>query len=565
MLKRLFAFLIFLALAAPASASTSSEGCPAQTPTSVPTTLRLAALYPNPNTGEREWIELTNTGSTSLDLSNYTLEDSTAKPWTPSGTVEAGEPIQVSGFSFQLNNSNETVTLKTAAGTQIDTWAYSTSTKGGILYRDAESTASESSESGTETETQETTPAATPSLYPVFSEALPNPEGSDSTEEWIEVYNPYSESLNLSGLTLDDAEGGSSPHALSGTLEAESYLLLSVQETHLNLNNTDDHIRLLGVNGEILWDISYSGPKEDSSLIAYGSSSAWSTVATPGEENASASTAESEEETEESDASSAYQNGDLSESVTVTEVFPNPEGPDNEEEWMELTNGGESAVNLGNWTLADASGKTYTFPDDTVIQGGETLVLYRTVSGISLNNSNESVTLADFTGEVMSEVSFESSEEDESYAEIQIEEVESLQAALSGLGNPAHTIWQWVTPSPGSQNPIWKQIKGTVSEFNEDLLTLFDGVSSWTFKVSPQSTDELLYQTGNTLLVQATLKNDLYEVMHAELLEAAQTQGSSTSFPWSIALSLTGLSGWGIYEIYKRRKSILNFTPQALQ
>ena len=564
MLKKIFAFLILLTLCVP-TATAASDGCPAPNTTAIPTTLRITALYPSPNTGEMEWIELTNTGNSTLDLANYTLEDSTAKPWTASGTVEAGEPIELSGFSFQLNNSNETVTLKTSAGTPVDTWTYASSSKGVILYRDADEEIEESTESSNSTETSQT-PTSTPSKYPSFSEAMPNPEGSDSTEEWVELYNPYTETLTLNGLYLDDAEGGSSPHALSGTLEPESYLLLGVQETRINLNNTTDHVRLLGVSSEVVWDFPYSDPDEGNSLIAYGGSTTWTSKPTPGEENVQESSDQETSEDESGESSeSSYQNGDLSEDVTVTEVFPNPEGPDNEEEWIELTNGGDTAVNLGNWTLADASGKTYTFPDSTIIAGGETLVLYRTTSSISLNNSNESVTLADPTGEVMSEVAFESSTEDESYAEIQIEEVRSLQASTAALGSPVSTIWQWVTPSPGLQNPIWKQIKGSVTEFDGSLLTLFDGLSSWTFKVTRNATDELLYEIGNTLLVQATLKDELYEVMHAELLQTAPKEAAATQFPWSLTLSVTGLTAWGIYEIYKRRKTILNFGPQALQ
>jgi hypothetical protein len=63
----------------------------------------------------------------------------------------------------------------------------------------------------------------------------------------------------------------------------------------------------------------------------------------------------------------------------------------------------------------------------------QTLILYRTETGIALNNNNETVRLSDPTGEITSEINYESSEEDESYAEIQIEEVQSDQASTSGL------------------------------------------------------------------------------------------------------------------------------------
>ena len=421
MRKFLFLLAALLPIQPVLACETESEG-------EISTELEISALYPNPNSGEEEWIELTKLGDDPIDLSLYTLEDATAKPWTPSGTLE--ETVRLTGFSFQLNNSNETVTLKTKHGTVVDTWTYTTSTKGVILTRDAEDaeveTASETTATSTTTSTVTTT--ATPSKWPSFSEAMPNPEGSDSTNEWIELYNPYEESITLNGLYLDDSDGGSSPYALSGALAPESYLLIYVTESKLTLNNDSDHVRLLGVNDEILWDVVYSNPKEGESYAAFGSSHEWTQEPTPGSENRRSSSAE--EDSEDSN-STTYQDGDLSDEVTITEVLPNPVGPDTEKEWIEITNASDESINLGNWTLDDGPGGSdpFVFPDDTILGPGETLVLYRTETGLALNNSDETVQLADYTGEIVSEIQYDTSVEGESYAEIQVEEVQSTQAS----------------------------------------------------------------------------------------------------------------------------------------
>lgn len=521
--------------------------------------LEISALYPNPNAGESEWIELRNLGTSPIDLSLYTLEDSTAKPWTPSGTLEESKVIE--GFSFQLNNSNETVTLKTMHGEVVDSFSYASSEKGVILYTDttAEVSTEAVAEVPTETETPESTPtpSTTPTLWPIFSEALPNPEGSDSTEEWIELYNPHGETLVLNGLFLDDSEGGSTPHGLTGSLAAESYLVLSVTESGLTLNNDSDSVRLLGVNQEVLWDIPYTGSQEGLSTAWFGDFYDWTEELTPGSENLLSSAQESSESTEETEES-PYQDGDLSDQVELSEIFPNPEGPDAEEEWIELTNGGSEPVNLGNWILDDGEGgsEPFTLPDSTILEPGQTLILYRTETGIALNNSNETVQLSDFTGEIVSEIQYESSEEDQSYSEIQIEEVQSVQASASGLGQSRFSTWQWVTPSPGALNPVWKQIKGEVMEFDGSLLTLFDGVSTWSFKLTEQeAVDDLLYQSGNTLLVQASAQNGIYQVMHSELLETAAAGTKTHSFPWGFLISASLATAWIGHERYKRRKS----------
>lgn len=519
--------------------------------------LEISALYPNPNTGESEWVELRNLGSDPIDLSLYTLEDATAKPWTLSGTLE--ETVEITGFPFQLNNTNETVTLKTLDGTVVDTFEYASSTKGKMITK-----ASTETQTGSESTSTETAPSVststptTPSAWVIFSEALPNPAGSDSTEEWIELYNPYGETLILEGLFLDDEEDGSSPYALTGTLSAESYLLVKVTDSKITLNNDADHLRLLGVNSEILWDISYSSSKEGLSYAWFGDYYDWTEEPTPGEENVWSGTVETGavQGTSDQPTEPVFQNGDLSDEVGISEVYPNPEGPDNEEEWIEITNLSDTALNLGNWILDDGEGGSdpYIFPDTTVIQPSESLIIYRTESEIALNNTNEIVQLSDYTGEVMSEVTYESSEENQSYSEIQVEEVQSVQASASGLANRVFTTWQWVTPSPGAMNPVWKQIKGEVLEWDGALLTLFDGVSTWTFKVSDEkTTDTLLYKVGNMLLVQAESQDGMYEIKFSELLENVN-EAAKSSFPWSwIVSGLLGV-GWASYEVYKRRK-----------
>ena len=529
-----------------------AQACEPETSTSeVSLQIEITSLYPNPNSGESEWIELTNLSHELIDLSLYTLEDETAKPWTLSGTLE--ESVTLTGFSFQLNNGGDTVTLKTLEATVVDSFNYSSSTKGEILTRVVEQSSSHAEQSvaqSTEEQVVEADPLVTPSLYPIFSEALPNPEGSDSTEEWVELYNPYGEVLPLKGLYLDDSDGGSSSYALSGNLAAESYLVIGVEESGITLNNDSDQVRLLGVSDEVLWEIPYEGSKEGYSYAYFGDYYDWMDEPTPGEENSvGADTASSDEVSTETD----YADGDLSDEVEISEVYPNPEGPDAEEEWIELTNGGSEAVNLGNWTIDDGEGGSdpYTFPDDTVIEPGETLIVYRTESGIALNNSNETVQLSDYTDEVMDEISYESSEEDQSYAEIQVEEVESIQASASGLGNTVFHFGSGL-PSPSTKTPC-ETNKGDVLEWNGSLLTLFDGVSTWTFKTESESADPLIYQIGNTVLVQAEAQDEVYEIRFSELVESVAT-ATKKSFPWSWVASGMLATTYIGYEIYKKKK-----------
>jgi hypothetical protein len=484
----------------------------------LPTTLEITSLsFEDP-----EWIEVKNTGGEDLDLSNYSLEDSTAHPWTLSGILNSLETIRLENFPFQLNNNGDSVTLKTIHGVFIDTYSYSDETAEEVVLA-------------------EESPATTPTLYPIFSEALPNPEGSDSANEWIELYNPYDEVLNLSGLKLDDADGGSSPHSLSGNLGAETYLLIWVEDSGLSLNNGGDSIRLLGANDEILWTVDYTNSTEGQSYAYINDSYVW-TLPTPNSDNEISSAT-----TEEN-----YENGDLSESIEISEVLPNPDGPDQEGEWIEITNGGTATVDLGNWTVSDSSNADpYVFPTETLIDPGESLVIDRSESGISLNNSNEILEIADYMGEVIDEVSYESSTEGESYAEISVEEMLSEQASLETLGTKVFKLWAWVEPSPGLSNPSWKQFKGTVQSYEGNYVTIFDGFSNWDFEVATDSLNELVFSVGNKVLVRAELLDKVYKINHSELLEQG-AQKTTKSFPWEYLLLALAAAIYGSYEIYKK-------------
>lgn len=513
----------------------------------IPETLEISAVYPAPLEGEEEWIELRNTGSDSIDLSYFTIEDATAKPMSLSGTLAGKDSTKISKPSFQLNNGTDTVTLRISDGTLIDTWTYEGGIKGEITYRNqSSSSSSTSSSSDQEVELAEETQQIS-AIWPVFSEALPNPEGSDTTEEWIELYNPYDEAINLTGFKLDDSDGGSSPYKLTETIPAKAYLLISVEDSKLSLNNSVDSIRLLSSNDTVLWEVAYDGPKEGWAYAVFdGDYYTWTATPTPGFANEYLST--TEESTE-----SPYQNGDLSEDLEISEVYPNPDGPDAEEEWIEITNGGDTAVNLGNWTVDDGEGGSdpYVFPDDTIIEPGESIVLYRTESGVALNNSDEIVQLNDYTGETVDEVSYENSVEGESYAEIEIEEMESTVASTSGLGSRIFETWQWSAPSPGEKNPKWKQFKGKVTNFQDGILSLFDGASTWEFKADSSSLDTFLFQTGNLVLVQAMLDGEFLTIKHSELLENAPTE-TRRNMPWGLIGTGLLTVAWIGYEIYKK-------------
>ncbi len=90
-----------------------------------PTDVLINEFVSNPSEGG-EWIELYNATQRNFDLTGWTIEDATGKPFTLDGTLEAGAFKLESEFTFALNNSGDTIVLRDATGTLIDAVTYGT-------------------------------------------------------------------------------------------------------------------------------------------------------------------------------------------------------------------------------------------------------------------------------------------------------------------------------------------------------------------------------------------------------------------------------------------------------
>lgn len=122
----------------------------------------------------------------------------------------------------------------------------------------------------------------------IINEVMPNPSGSDSEDEWIELYNNGNTRINLLDWSVDDIEGGSKPYIFKNEfiLEAGKYFLLERLESKLSLNNSDDMARLFDPNGKIIDEIFY-GKTAQGEAYARGANDKWfwTTTPTPESEN----------------------------------------------------------------------------------------------------------------------------------------------------------------------------------------------------------------------------------------------------------------------------------------
>ncbi len=114
--------------------------------------------------------------------------------------------------------------------------------------------------------------------------------------------------------------------------------------------------------------------------------------------------------------------------IVFNEVLADPNGDANgdgttsstQDEFIEIVNNTEATVDLSGWTISDLIGVRHTFPVGTVLTSGQAVVVFsggtptgsfggsvvQVAGSLGLNNSNETITLADETGVVIDVLSW---------------------------------------------------------------------------------------------------------------------------------------------------------------
>ena len=77
----------------------------------------------------------------------------------------------------------------------------------------------------------------------LISEWLPNPTGSDTAGEWVELWNSGSAAKNLSGWTIKNSSGKKFIFG-NKNIDSNEYLVLARSESKLTLKNTDEKLFL---------------------------------------------------------------------------------------------------------------------------------------------------------------------------------------------------------------------------------------------------------------------------------------------------------------------------------
>lgn len=179
-------------------------------------TVKLNEVYSRGTVGNEDWVEIYNPSTDQIDLSGYKIYDSGGQAGTkPKKEIPAGTVIPAGGFfvvvvddtidsGFGLSSSGETVWLEDASSTMIDSIAFP------ALGVD---TSYGRNPNGSATWTMLTPPTKSASNGTGGGTSQPLvmneffSRGADPDFDWIEIYNPNSVQVDLTGYKIYDGGG----------------------------------------------------------------------------------------------------------------------------------------------------------------------------------------------------------------------------------------------------------------------------------------------------------------------------------------------------------------------
>ncbi len=390
-------------------------------------------FYDTPGTDTvEEWIELYNNSPVTVDLSGWKITDNNGSGSTftiPSGSTIApdtyytiavnstgfmalyGYDADIYGAIPSMNNDGDALVLKNKSGTVMDAvgyeggstagppsgWGSTTDPSAGTGYTivrtspttDTDTYADWSTDSGNGyPQTQFMNDPA--NMVVLFSEIFYDTPGTDSVEEWIELYNNSPMSVDISGWTITDNNGTGATYTIpqGNSIAPHTYYTIAINSTGFNalygydadlygaipsLNNDGDALILKNNFGTVKDAVAWEGG------ASAGVPTGWGSTTLPSA--ATGSTIVRTDETVDtgtySDWSTLGSNGfpqtqALTYRVVFSEVFYDTPGTDTVEEWIELYNNSPIAVDLSGWEITDnnGSGANFTMPEGTTIAPG---------------------------------------------------------------------------------------------------------------------------------------------------------------------------------------------------
>lgn len=329
----------------------------------------------------------------------------------------------------------------------------------------------------------------------IINEILPNPSGSDSNEEFIEIFNRSNAPVDLTGWQVKDNSTRrftiNSQSYQSTVIAAYGYFVIYSQESALALNNDGDAVNLYQPDGNLLDSISYfDEAKSGRSFAKDGAEFSWTLQPTPGHANL----IKTQEIPNNSGSSVVYVSQPVQPSpandqlnvqsqmadydlvkyqgLRINEFLPDPAGSDSAE-WVEIFNGTGVTLSLGGFKLDDGLGgsKPYVFSASTTIGAKSYLTISKSISKLSLNNDEDEVRLLGPDDQVINEVSYKKAKTGQSYNYDELNEEWFWSTSLTPGQKNIQPVVDYL-PSQSIDEPVSIEAETAVNNYDFDSVKL---------------------------------------------------------------------------------------------
>lgn len=382
---------------------------------------------------------------------------------------------------------------------------------------------------------------------------------TDASDEFITIVNIGSESVDIGGLSVEykSATGKSwyeKGQVVDGTLlVADGEYVFSTKrernaELGSGLSQSAGNIRLITAEGEVLDALAWGNGDSAEGTVATKPSPGEALLRKHDEGGALVDSQNNAVDFELSDVdkpigssgSSAvdvitavsYSFSDVS--VEITELLPDPASPasDSVDEFIELYNAGLEPANLKGWKLRDNAGHTADL-DGVVLSAGQYLSLTASQTKLSLNNSGDTISLLNPTGEVvMTTPDYGSAKEGYAFG-------------VSAEG------WGWLkTPTPGAVNS---------SLALEDAIVASSSKAKTKKKADKVTEAKKKSAKANKAKAKKAKTPKLAKTANAGTgVSADMVDDQSKTIPWTWLVAGLGIIAVG-YGVYEYRPEITSF------
>ncbi len=370
-----------------------------------------------------DWVEFYNDSPFDADISGYKIYDSGGQSGSkPKKEVPAGTTIPAKGFfwmvvddaaesGFGLSSGGEEIWLENSAGTILDNIAFPALEEGTSYGRYPDG-------SDTWQILYVLTPGAANdnTIPPPQGAALMNElysRGVETDPDWIEIFNPSTSEVDISGYKIYDSGGqsGSKPKKEfpAGTVIPAGgfYVIVTddTEESGFGLSSGGETVWFENMAGTIIDSIAFPAMEVTQSYGRYPDGSEnWQLLNT-------------------------ITKGAANSNVTPSYLWMNEiysRGVETDPDWVEIYNGSAADIDISGFKIYDSGGQAGTkpkkeFPAGTVVPAMGFFVIVTDdtdESGFGLSSGGEEVWLEDAAGNIVDDIVFPAMETTQSYGRL---------------------------------------------------------------------------------------------------------------------------------------------------